>query len=59
MFQKTVLGYLAHLKVEISKLSDVQQEILQTVFNSNNYSVNFNDLDNDVKYFILVWPTTL
>lgn len=57
-FQKSVLSYLAYLKIELNKMSDTQQEILQMLSNLPNN--HFNDktifVDEEIDYFISEWP---
>lgn len=59
VFNKSVLGYLAYLKIEINKVSDCQQEILQMLNNTPNQqpvdSIILGTVQ-DVDYFISSWP---
>ncbi|XP_025406715.1 uncharacterized protein LOC112680743 isoform X1 [Sipha flava] len=52
---KNILNYLAYLKVEVTKISDTQQEIIQAINNSN--SANFSILNScEIDYFVTAWP---
>lgn len=59
--QKATLNYLAYLKVEISKIADNQQQILEYIKQSNNVnifqgSVGGDQREHEVDYFIHKWP---
>lgn len=52
---KNILNYLAYLKVEVTKISDTQQEIIQAINNSSSANISsFNSCEID--YFITAWP---
>jgi len=53
---KTILNYLAYLKVEVSKISDTQQEVLQLINNSRSTVSTFNSWTGELDYFITAWP---
>lgn len=58
-FQKLALNYLASLKIEMTKISETQQEIL-TFIQTNNMVSNTcpgdMQMDHEVDYFISNWP---
>lgn len=53
---KTILSYLAYLKVEVQKISDTQQEIIQTIHNSRSNVSTFNSWTGEIDYFVTAWP---
>lgn len=58
-FQKATLNYLAFLKVEISKIADNQQQILEYIKQSNNVKIFQDSAGGDQRehdYFIHNWP---
>lgn len=60
-FQKATFNYLASLKVEISKIADNQQQILEYIKQSNNVntlqgSVGDQRMEHEIDYFIHNWP---
>lgn len=60
-FQKATLNYLAFLKVEISKIADNQQQVLEYIKQSNNVntfqgSVGDQQMEHEIDYFIHNWP---
>ncbi|CAI6363437.1 unnamed protein product [Macrosiphum euphorbiae] len=56
---KTLLNYMAYIKIEINKISDVQQQILQQI-SVLNEGCNSNKtpaaLVEEIDYFISTWP---
>ncbi|XP_025200037.1 uncharacterized protein LOC112597974 isoform X2 [Melanaphis sacchari] len=60
-FQKATLSYLAFLKIEISKIADNQQQILEHIKLSNNVNIfqgsaGDQRLEHEIDYFIHNWP---
>jgi len=60
-FQKATLNYLAFLKLEISKIADNQQQILEYIKQSNNVNIfqasaGGDQREHEVDYFIHNWP---
>jgi len=59
-FQKATLNYLAFLKVEIAKIADNQQQILEHMqsnnFNKSQGSAGNQNWEQEVDYFIQNWP---
>ncbi|KAF0705453.1 Uncharacterized protein FWK35_00026123, partial [Aphis craccivora] len=55
---KSVLSYLAYLKIGLNKMSDTQQEILQMLSNlpNNHFNDKTNFVDEEIDYFISSWP---
>ncbi|XP_025424949.1 uncharacterized protein LOC112693904 [Sipha flava] len=52
---KTILNYLAYLKVEVTKISDIQQEIIDSINNSRSNITTFNSSIGDTDYFVTAW----
>lgn len=59
-FQKATLNYLAFLKVEIAKIADNQQQLLEYMqsnnFNKSQGSAGNQNWEHEVDYFIQNWP---
>lgn len=59
LVNKTLLNYLAYIKVEVMRISDVQQQILEQLSNLNDkgqYS-NLNTVSaEEIDYFVSSWP---
>eukprot|EP00102_Acyrthosiphon_pisum_P019170 XP_016656380.1 PREDICTED: uncharacterized protein LOC107882498 [Acyrthosiphon pisum] len=55
---KTILNYLAYLKVEITKISDTQQEIIQLINNSSSNTTTYNSWTGEIDYFMTAWPVS-
>lgn len=59
-FQKATLNYLAFLKVEIAKIADSQQQILEYMqsnnVNKSQGSAGDQHWEHEVDYFIHNWP---
>lgn len=56
---KTLLNYLAYIKVEIMKISDVQQQILEQLANidAQRQNTNLNMISaEEIDYFVTTWP---
>ncbi|KAF0703019.1 DUF4806 domain-containing protein, partial [Aphis craccivora] len=55
---KSVLSYLAYLKIELNKMSNTQQEILKMLSNlpNNHFNDKTNFVDEEIDYFISPWP---
>jgi len=56
---KTLLNYLAYIKVEVMKISDVQQQILDQLSNidaQRQYSNISTMLSEEIDYFVSTWP---
>jgi len=47
---------LAYLKVEVTKISDTQQEIIDSINNSRSNITTFNSWTGDIDYFVTAWP---
>jgi len=60
LVNKTLLNYMAYIKVEVNKISDVQQQILQqiSILNEgcNHHTNKPSSLVEDIDYFISTWP---
>uniref|UniRef100_A0A2S2P374 DUF4806 domain-containing protein n=1 Tax=Schizaphis graminum TaxID=13262 RepID=A0A2S2P374_SCHGA len=55
-FQKLILKYLTSLKVEVSNISDTQQEIIKLVNNIQNKTQVDDSWANEIDYFVSSWP---
>lgn len=57
-FQKATLNYLAVLKVEICKIADNQQHIIQMIQSKNVNTLQGDEFnwEHEVDYFIHNWP---
>lgn len=54
---KNILNYLAYLKVEVTNISDTQQEIIQAIKSSRSANIsNFNS--SEIDYFVTAWPVS-
>ncbi|KAE9523144.1 hypothetical protein AGLY_016458, partial [Aphis glycines] len=56
---KTLLNYLAYIKVEVMTISDVQQQILDQLSNidaQRQYSNISSMLSEEIDYFVSTWP---
>jgi len=62
LVNKTLLNYMAYIKIEVNKISDVQQQILQqiSVLNEGCNYCNSNKtpaaLVEEIDYFVSTWP---
>lgn len=59
LVNKTLLNYMAYIKIEVNKISDVQQQILQQISVLNEgYNLNKTPaaLVEEIDYFISTWP---
>lgn len=58
-FQKTIINYLAFLKVELSKVSNRQEELFE-LFNNFQFSIPItaaaDDNNFEIDYFVSNWP---
>lgn len=59
---KTLLSYLAYIKVEVMKKSDVQQQILEQLCNIESQKQNSNlsmISPDEIDYFVTTWPISM
>jgi len=49
---------LAYLKIEITKISDTQQEIIQLINNSSSITTTYNSWTGEIDYFMTAWPVS-
>lgn len=49
------MNYLAHIKLEITKIANNQREIIEMI-NNNNMQASIQNEDIEMDYFILNWP---
>ena len=58
-FQKTIINYLAFLKVEVCKISNRQEELFE-LFNNSQFSRSLtaaaDESNFEIDYFVSNWP---